>query len=801
MKLITKISRINRIEFKKAIFVFLISIISLGRIFAQEATVGPAPKEKKLVEAPSANSNVQQGPAVKDIQIEYVGPKSVNRSVILSNMRTTIGQPYSPAAVEEDIRNLYATGFFTNLRITDEPLGDGVKVVVIVQPKPLVKEIVVNGPKKLEEKRIRKEIKSKVGDALSEQQVSEDSDKIKELYRNKGFSRAEITYKIDINEEFGRAVITFSINESSKGFVTKINFIGNKNLTTEELQKVLKTKEKDWLTWFTKSGVIKEEQFKDDKQKLKDYYQGKGYIDMEIKDVKYDYPNENEIHLTVTLFEGIQYHVGTVGFKGNVLFNAAQIKSRLKMLDAGVYSPQGMEADKKAIQDLYGEKGYIDANINPERQANVESGKIDLIYSVSEGPQSYVDKIVVQGNNKTKDKVLRREVALAPGDVYDSVRGDASKKRLENLGYFEKVDISSQDTNIPNRKNMVVTVEEKRTGSVTFGAGFSSVESLLGFVEFQQGNFDIANFPYFTGAGQKFRARVQYGLKRKDLLLSFTEPWFMNQRLSLGFDIFASQKEFLSSLYNQQNIGSAVRLAKPLDAFWTASMKYQVENIKIYDMDSNVSTDLAREAGSRSKSAVTFALTYDTRDNVFLTRKGERLEFSTELAGGPLYGETQIHKVSVDAQKWFLLPWDIIFSVNGSTGVVDRYGDTEFVPIFDRYFVGGSRSVRGFDYRDVGPRDNKNEPSGGKTYGYMNYEMTFPIIDRVRFAVFTDIGFADASYFDYGDLWKDVQIGSGLGLRLNLPIGPLRLDFGVPVKATKENESSGKFHFDVGYQF
>lgn len=799
MKLFPGISHLNRKAAFSLAVVFIGSFLNLS--IAQDSPAGPAPREKKLVEAPSANANVQQGPTVKEIQIDYVGPKSVNRSVILSNMRTTIGQPYSPAAVEEDVRNLYATGYFTNLRITDEPLGDGVKVVVIVQPKPLIKEIVINGAKKLEEKRVRKEIKSKVGDTLSEQQVSEDSDKIKELYRNKGFSRAEITHKVDVNEEFGRAVVTFSVNESVKGYVTDIKFIGNKNLKEDELRKVLKTKKKDWLTWFTKSGVLKEEQVKDDKAKLKEYYQSKGYIDMEVKDLKYDYLDDDRVTLTVTLFEGIQYTVGTVGFKGNQLFNGQQIRGRLKMLDGGVYSPQGMEADKKAIQDLYGEKGYIDANVNPERQANVESGRIDLIYAINEGPQSFVDKIVIQGNNKTKDKVLRREVALAPGDVYDSVRGDASKKRLENLGYFEKVDISSQDTNIANRKNMVVTVEEKRTGSVTFGAGFSSVESLLGFVEFQQGNFDIANFPYFTGAGQKFRARVQYGLKRKDLLLSFTEPWFMNQRISLGFDIFASQKEFLSSEYNQQNIGSAVRLAKPLDAFWTASMKYQVENIKIYDVDNNASRELAREAGSRSKSAVTFAATYDTRDNVFLTRKGEKFEISTELAGGPLYGQTNIHKVSIEGQKWFTLPWDIIFSVNAATGVVDRYGDSEFVPIFDRWFVGGSRSVRGFDYRDVGPRDSKGEPRGGKTYGYMNYEMTFPVIDRVRFAIFTDMGFVDDSYFDYGSVWDDLQIGSGVGLRLNLPIGPLRLDFGVPVKSTKENESSGKFHFDVGYQF
>ncbi len=769
---------------------------------ASAPAVAPAKeKQKKVVEAPSSNSSVAQGAVVKEVEVVYVGPKSVNRSVILSNMRTTIGQPYSPNAVEEDIRTLYATGFFTNLRITDEPLGDGVKITVIVQPKPLIKEIVINGSKKLGEKRVRKETKSKVGDPLSEQQISEDADKIKELYRNKGFSRIEVTYKIDTNEEFGRSVVTFTINESAKAYVTLVQFIGNKSLTEEELRKQLKTRKKNWLSFINKSGVMKDDQFLEDKKKLKEYYQSKGYIDMEIKDVKFEYPKEDEMSVIITVFEGIQYTVGKVDVQGGKLFNREQIRGRLKMLESQVYSPQGMEADVKAVRDLYGERGYIDTDVKPERQANVESGKIDLVYAVTEGPQSFVDKIVIQGNNRTKDKVLRREVALAPGEVYDSVRADASKKRLENLGYFEKVDISPQDTNIPNRKNMVVTVEEKRTGSITFGVGFSSVDSLLGFVELQQGNFDIANFPYFTGAGQKFRTRVQYGLRRKDFLISFTEPWFMNQRLSLGFDLFASEKQYLSSLYDQRNIGGAVRLAKPLDPFWTASMKYQLENIELFHFDDSASTELLREKGGRSKSAVTMALTYDTRDNVFLTRRGERVELSGEVAGGPLLGQTDTHKLSIEGQKFFLLPYDIIMMTGGSTGVVGRYDDTAFVPIFDRWFIGGSRSVRGFDNREIGPRDSRGEPTGGATFGYVNLELTFPVIDRVRFAVFTDAGFVDRQYMHYADVLDDYQAGAGIGLRLNLPIGPLRLDFGVPIKATKENDSSGKFHFDVGYQF
>lgn len=767
-----------------------------------QAEPTPAPiKGKKLINAPSAGGQENQGPIVKEIEVVYVGPKSVNKSVITANMRTTIGQPFSAHAVEEDVRNLFATGLFVNLRITSEPLGDGVKVVVVVQPKPLVKEIIVVGAAKLKESVIRKEIKTKVGSPLSEQQVSADADKIREKYQAKGYDKIQVNYKIDINEEFGRAVITFTIREGTRAYVTHVEFLGNNNIPDKELRKQLKTRKKNLFSIFNDSGLFKDEQFKEDLKKIRDYYTARGYIDVQIKDVKFEYPKKDQMTLTITIFEGIQYKVGTVSVSGNSLFSQQQIFARMAMLDGKIFSPQGLEKDIKAIKDLYGEKGYIDTNIRPERVANVESGRMDLQYSVNEGAQSYVEKIVIQGNNRTKDKVIRRELALAPGEVYDSVRADASKSRLENLGYFNKVDVSPQDTAVPNRKNMVVTVEEKRTGSVTFGAGFSSVDSLLGFVELSQGNFDFVNWPTFVGAGQKFRTRMQYGLRRRDFLISFTEPWFMNQRLSLGFDLFAREAQFLSSLYDQRNIGTNVRLAKALNQFWTLSARYQVENIDLFDFDDEASPELRREQGGRTKSALSVALLYDTRDNVFLTRKGERVEFTAEVAGGPLLLDTHIYKFQAEAQKYFLLPWDIIVMLGGSTGVVDRYNKTEFVPIFDRYFLGGARSVRGFDNREVGPRDSRGEPLGGNTFGQVNFELTFPLIDRVRGAVFVDAGFVDHRSFHYNDSLDLLNIGAGVGLRLNLPIGPLRLDYGVPVRADKFNDSSGKFSFDVGYQF
>jgi outer membrane protein insertion porin family len=764
--------------------------------------------EKTVIQSPSAMAAGQRiGPTVKEIEIEYAGPRSVAREVILSNMRTTVGQPYSPSAVEEDIRNLYATGFFTNLRIYDEPMADGVKVVVVVQPKASIKEIVVAGAKELSEKAVRKKITSKVGDTLNEQKISADAQAIRDFYQDKGFREAQVEYKIDINEQIGRAVVVYTIQENRRGWVRDIEFVGNKAVTSKELRKAIKTKTKDWLSWINKSGRYKDEQFQEDLKKIRDFYYDRGYIDMTIRDVAYEPFDEDSLRIKITVFEGIQYEVGKVTIENNTLFSNEQLRARMGMLEGKVFSPRGLDGDIKAIKDAYGERGYVEANVNARRMPNIESARMDLVYQVQENEQFYVEKIVIQGNNRTKDKVLRRELALAPGDVYDTVSAEASKARLENLGYFSKVDVSDQDTSVPGRKNMVVTVEEKRTGSITFGAGFSTVDSVLGFVELQQGNFDIANFPTFTGAGQKFRLRIQYGLRRQDVLLSVTEPWFLNQRLSLGFDLFYNNSSYDSSVFDQRRFGAAVRLARALNQFWTVGLRYQVESIEIYDVDGNPIYNLLRneEAGTRTKSSVRAALTYDTRDNVFLTRKGEKLEFSAEGAGGPLMGDTDIWKLELSAQKFFSLPYDMILSLNAATGVTDSFGDSPRVPLYDRFFIGGSRSIRGFDHRSVGPRyldvpgGLSEEPYGGRTMAYGNVELTYPIIDRVRGAVFVDAGFNNLEPFDY-DV-SDYELGVGLGLRLNLPIGPLRLDIGFPLVYDYFNNDTWKFHFDVGYQF
>ncbi len=616
-----------------------------------------------------------------------------------------------------------------------------------------------------------------------------------------------------MNEEFGRGVVSFTINEGGKAFVEEVDFQGNKAFADKDLRKTFKKiRKKNFFSFINKSGLYNDDDFQDDIQHLKDFYQAHGYMDMEVKDTDISYPEAGKIKVTIKLFEGIQYKVGAIKVDGNQLFDEAAIRKELKMPEGSVFVPKGLkdadpslENDIKAIKDLYGKKGYIDAEVKPERLPNVENARIDLDYHITEGAQSFVDRIVIEGNNRTKDKVIRRELPLAPGDVYDSVRADAAKKRLENLGYFEKVDVSPQDTSVPNRRNMVVNVEEKRTGSITFGAGFSSVDSLLGFVELSQGNFDIQNFPYFTGGGQKFRTRVQYGLERKDFTLNFTEPWFLDRRWpSASTSSRGSPTTRAPSTPRSTSAptsgwpSSSIRSGRPRSNTASRS-RASTPSTPPSRSTSPACTPRAAPA-PRAPSPAPSPTTPATASS--WPRHGEKLAFTLKGAGGPLWGQTNIYQAQIDAQKVFLLPADLIFSINASTGIVNNYGSSPNVPLFERYFLGGSRSVRGFDNQGVGPVfPGTTEPEGGRTDGYAQFELSAPVVDRVRVALFYDAGFVESKFADYSHAVDDYNAAVGVGLRLNLPIGPLRFDYGIPVKSTDVNKSTGRFDFDVGYQF
>lgn len=736
------------------------------------------------------------GPIVRQIDIQYAGAGTVAKDKIMANMRTRVGKPYSEQLVEEDIRSLYQTGNISNVRIFGEALPDGVKVIVVVQAKASVSDVIINGASEIKESRIRKEITIKPNDALNEAQVAQDRQKILEYYANKGFTEVGVDASTQLDEKTGRARVTFTIDEGGKTSIRSVKFEGNEALKKGEISKVVKTKTKSLWNVFSKAGRLNNELLDEDVKSIRELYQSKGYVDAQALTPRVT-RDGSKVDIVFPIVEGPLYHVGRVSITGANVFTGDELMKAAKLKSGEIYSPQAVRADVKTIQDMYGSRGYIDFQAG----ANTIPGPnhtVDIAFTLDEGAQSYVERINISGNTRTKDKVIRRELAIAPGDVYNTVRVDASKGRLNNLNYFSKVEAYPSETLIPGRKDLNVLVEEKRTGSFNFGAGFSSIENLLGFAEITQGNFDLLRWPYFTGGGQKFRMRVQYGTQRRDFVIALTEPYFLDREISLGGEIFFREASFTSNVYNEKRYGFDINSRKRFTQFISGTLGYRLDNATIFNVDNDASQYIKDQEGTLLESRVYTALRYDSRDSVFLTRKGTVVNAAAYLSGGFLGGDVSIYGFDLEATQYFLLPWDTILTIIGEAATVQNWNGNTNIPLYDRLYLGGANNLRGFDFRDVGPKDDRGENIGGTTLWRLTAEYTFPIVEKVRGAVFYDVGQvgADFSYFGGG-----VNSDVGIGVRLDLPIGPVRLDYGIPITSDQYNDSSGKFQFNIGYQF
>ncbi len=739
----------------------------------------------------------QGAPIVRSIDVQYTGPATISRARVLAQVRTKIGLPFSDIVAEDDIRTLYNTGQFQNVRIFGQPEGDGVKVIVAVQTRTMLNEIQIDGATRISPKKLRKNLGVKLNTPLREEDLEKGRQKIVETYQAHGFNDVDVTVHVEpIDATRGTSRAVYTVNEGIKGSVTSVRFEGNAHFSDRVLRKQMKTRQKTIFAFIDKSGRLDETQLQDDLQKIREFYQNHGYVDVAVRDVRKERTSGGALQIVIVVDEGPQYHVGKISFVGYKATNEQKLRALLKMKEGDVYSAKAIKDDAKAMADAYGSGGYVDLTVIPE-SSPAHGGLIDLTYRIEEGQRSYVERINIIGNTRTKDKVIRREVLIAPGDVFNTVRVETSKKRLENLGYFSKVDTFPVDTGVEGRKNLDIQVEEKRTGSLNFGAGFSTVDSLIGFIELTQVNFDITNWPSLTGGGQKFRIRLQGGTQRKDVEVVLTEPWFMDRPIAVSFSSFYHEANYLSSLYDQRNYGFSLDVRKGILPYLYGTLGYRLENIDAFNIAASASPQLVAETGDSTKSVVTASLVFDRRDNPFLTRHGERITYTWWVAGPG--GTEQIYGFDVEASKYWHLPWDTILLVNAEVAGVDSWGDqTKLVKIYDRLFLGGSNNLRGFEFRDVGPKDELGEPLGGQSMARVTVEYTFPIIEKARGAIFYDTGFVNTNPWDYN--FNNVASDIGFGLRLDLPIGPLRLDYGIPIQQAG-NHGSGKFNFNVGYQF
>jgi outer membrane protein insertion porin family len=782
---------------------------------------------------------------IAKVEIQHIGPAAASDELILANIRVKPGDPYQPAAVDEDVRNLYATGFFYDVRIARSNAASGLVLTYLVQGNPRLTDIKFQGNQKFSDTKLRKTISSKPGEPFSERKLFTDAQQIRTLYEKKGYPHTEVKYSFSIDPNAGRATATFEIKESPKVKIIEVDFVGAQAFTQDRLRKVVKTRKHWMFSWLTGRGHLKEEQLEEDREKLADFYRNGsgragegGYLDFEIKNVEFLYPTPQTMIVRFIIYEGTQYRVGLVKFTGNKLFSTAELIAGLHAINAGkkakvgpngltmdfgdVFSPRGLAADTEEVEDFYGSRGYIDVasssgHLNIVRIPNTETGTIDLEFRIGEGQKAHIERIEIRGNTKTKDRVIRRELSVSPGDVFDTVRVKRSKLRLEGMQYFEKVDTRPEPTEVSGQKNLIVAVEEKNTGNLTMGAGFSSVDALVGFVEMTQANFDLFHPPTFTGGGQRFRLRLAIGTEQQDYSASFVEPWFLGRKLALGVDLFYRDLAYLSpnSIYNETRAGGRIGLTRALgsDAV-IGGVSYTIENVGIHLNSGwnaiNTPAAIVEQVGYNLISRVGASLAYDRRGPGLLPSKGQRTEMTAEYVGGPLGGDFEFYKLELRSGWYFKgLAQGHVLEVAGRTGVAKSL-QSEDVPFYERYYLGGLYSLRGYKFHHIAPRDPSypsnpamsDEPIGGDTYWFGTIEYSIPIIEQphgvgVRFAVFYDIGNVAAESFSWGR--SNFDDNWGVGLRLNLPIGPIRLDYGVPITHDRFNSSSGQFQFGVGY--
>jgi outer membrane protein insertion porin family len=792
------------------------------------------------------------GQKIDRVDIKYVGPASVSEQFIRANIRVKAGDVYHPNLTQDDVHSLYGTGQFYNIRIAVDQADDGgVVLTYIVQVRPRLTDIKIEGNKKLSNSKLRKKITVKVGEPLDEEKLFTDAQEMQKLYQKYGYPDTRVKYELDIDEAAGRGSVTFEVTESPKTKITQIKFIGAAAFSQKELRKQIKTAEHWAFSWLTGSGVFKQDEFDDDKNRLVEFYREHGYLDFEIKDVKFMHPEPNTMVIQFYVYEGKQYKVGSVKFTGNKIFNDAQIKAGLQgvhdfqrskdkmgphglAMDVGdVFTPDGLNKDTQAIEDFYGSKGYIDVVQGPAlrviRVPNVDTGTMDLEFQIDEGQKSYVEKIDIRGNIKTKDKVIRRELAISPGETFDMVRVKISKERLEGLQYFDKVDLEPEPTDPPiaGRKNLEVNVEEQNTGKFTLGAGIDSDAGLVGFAEITQGNFDLFHPPYFTGGGQKLRLFVQLGTEQQDYELEFTQPWLFNRKLSFDVDLYRHEMDYESpnNIFDETRTGMRLSLTRALwSDFLIGSVSYTIEDVGIdlnggfHDWEAgtfpfppvppNVPDAILAQTGDHLFHRFGATLAYDTRNSNQLPNGGQRTEIDTELSTG----DQTYYKVELKSD-WFFrgLFKGHVLEVGGRVGVANSLSGGD-VPFYDRYYLGGLYSLRGFKYRNIGPRDPNSypgnpdgipdEPIGGDSYWFGSVEYSIPIIEKesgvdLRFALFYDVGAVGAGPYSFSGSFDD---NWGLGFRLNIPrLGPLRLDYGIPIHHDQYNGSSGQFQFGVGY--
>lgn len=767
-------------------------------------SAAPAAEDKNLEPAAPAETPEPAKPAKPQtpnliIGIDVRGNQLVSTNTILSKLKTREGQPVVQESINDDIKRLYATSYFQDIRVDIEETPQGYKLHIDVIEKPIVREVVIEGATIFKEDKLRKELKLVEGQILDRKAVKAGVEAIRKLYANKGFRFVDVESDVKVNRQSKEATVFIRVKEGVKYKIRSIKFEGNSSFKEKKLKKFMKTKSKKLI--LLRTGVFKQENFEKDIERLRMFYAQEGYLDVKIEP-EFEYDEKNQwIFIKILVDEGKHYVTGEIKIEGNKLFPQSEIWQELEMLPGLTYSQYYLSQDIEKMVKYYHKQGYMDARVVPDVNLNRGSGKVDVTYNIEEGDLYFVEKVIIRGNTKTKDMVIRRELRIRPGEKFDGDKLERSKQRLKNLDYFEDVTYDTEPASATNRKDLVFRVKEKRTGELSFGGGISSVDRFLGFGEISQRNFDITNWPRFTGGGQVLSLSARIGSISRNYNLSFIEPYLFNKPITYSFDLYNTQRFKENVDFEETRRGISNTFTKAFRDVFRYGSGYTLENVKIGDLSDDAPPTVTRvEGGNWISKWRALILSFDSRNDTINPGKGSLITFNGDIAGTFLGGEHDYYMLQTSWSKYWTFFKKHLLEARIKLGTSDAVGDTDEVPVFDRFYAGGLGTVRGFNYRRVGPKE-AGDAVGGESITLASLEYTLPVpkLDAFKYSFFVDAGNVDEDSYSLG--FGDYSVSIGPGLKIKTPLGPVAFYYGFPIAGRDDKNRNGRFEFSLSRGF
>jgi outer membrane protein insertion porin family len=729
-------------------------------------------------------------PVTKDGPVDIVsvvGNRRVDDEAVLKRLKSKAEEPLNPDSIKEDIINIFGMGYFDDVMADYSITASGRELKFIVKERPYLKKINYIGSKEVGLDKIEEAVTLKENTVIDRVLIKENTEIIKALYAQEGFYLAKVTPNLVYRGP--NAELTFNIDEGEEVKVRKITIIGNEKVSDYRIKKLMDTKKKGFFSLITSSGKFDEFKFHNDLNSIMSHYFDNGYIQSDIIDQSVQLSEDKRwFYITISVTEGEQFTVGRVDVSGDILNTRAEILEKFKFETSEIFNRSKLTKGIETVDFMYGDEGYANAEITPRTKLDEEKRTIDLDINIKKNDLVYIERIDISGNTRTRDKVIRREIEVSEGDLYSSSGLKRSNNNLRRLGFFDDVRLLESEGSLPEKLKLDVDVKERPTGAVTAGMGFSSVDKLIFTASISQANL--------LGTAIKFELSGTVSANSNKYVLGFTQPWLFDKPISAGFDLYNTTKEFPDFNMNKQ--GGTLRFGFPLYKRSTRGyLTYKYEDVDISNISPTASNIILEQEGTTTVSSVRAFVKHDTRNDAFFPTEGTNASASIEYAGGILGGNTFFAKYETTAIKYLPMPWDTVFSIRGMFGFIHSFEGRK-VPIYERYFLGGISTLRGFKTREVGPKDATGEFIGGETMVVVNLEYIFPLFNQKNFR--------GVAFYDTGNAYdgivnlNDRRHGAGVGLRWFSPMGPIRLELGFNLDP-RDSEETKQWEFALGASF